>query len=198
MHLVPYLVLTYNYAMSIEIWVDADSVPVNLRQILLRAASRLDLPCFFVADRELSDIKRFIADDTFSRRQRSRDEGETDTERIRAVRSKVRMVVVESAQNSADDFIVENAGESSLCITHDIPLAARLLEKGCTVIDDRGSEYTQSDIRAKLGDRLVNQELRSWGVFAEQQGKIDASRQKSFADMLDKTLTRMKKSKEGM
>ena len=198
MHLVPYLVLTYNYAMSIEIWVDADSVPVNLRQILLRAASRLDLPCCFVADRELSDIKRFITDDTFSRRQRSRDEGETDTERIRAVRSKVRMVVVESAQNSADDFIVENAGESSLCITHDIPLAARLLEKGCTVIDDRGSEYTQSDIRAKLGDRLVNQELRSWGVFAEQQGKIDASRQKSFADMLDKTLTRMKKSKEGM
>ena len=184
--------------MSIEIWVDADSVPVNLRQIILRAASRLDVPCRFVADRELSDIRRFIADDTFSRRQRSRDEGETDTERIRAVRSKVRMVVVESAQNSADDFIVENAGESSLCITHDIPLAARLLEKGCTVIDDRGGEYTLNDIKAKLGDRLVNQELRSWGVFAEQQGKIDASRQKSFADMLDKTLTRMSKTKEGM
>ena len=188
--------MTYNYTMNIDIWVDADSVPANLRQIILRAASRLDSPCRFVADRELPDIRRFVAEDTFSRRQKAREQGESDPDVIRAVRSKVRMDVVQTSENSADDFIVENATGTSLCITHDIPLAARLLEKGCTVIDDRGRQYTADEIRVRLGDRLVNQELRSWGVFSEQQGKMNAANQKNFADMLDRTLTRMRKEEQ--
>lgn len=177
--------------MSFEIWVDADSVPKGLRTIILRAASRLALPCTFVADRSLPDVVQFIADDTFACRQKAREQGMTDPEEIRAVKSAIRMTVVQSAQDSADDFIVDSAPAGSLCITHDIPLAARLLEKGCNVIDDRGSDYTRADIRARLGDRLVNRELRSWGVFAEQQGAMDASGRKAFADNLDRMLTRL-------
>lgn len=177
--------------MPIEIWVDADSVPTNLRQIILRAAARLGCKCCFVADRELADVKQFIAENTYSLRQKARDEGQSDPEAIRSIKSQIRMDVVKTGENSADDYIVENAPASSLCITHDIPLAARLLEKGCTVIDDRGGRYTSDDIRKKLADRLVNQELRSWGVYAEQQGKIDSSRQKKFANMLDSTIAHM-------
>lgn len=182
--------------MSYDIWVDADSVPVNLRQIILRAASRLGCACRFVADRELADVKRFIADDTFRKRQQAREQGESDSDRLKAIRSEVRMEIVSTGENSADDFIVQGARKGSLCITHDIPLASRLLEKGCVVIDDRGYRYTEDEIRVKLADRLVNQELRSWGVFAQQQGKIDAARQKCFADMLDKTLTHMQKEEK--
>ena len=182
--------------MPVDIWVDADSVPTNLRQIILRAASRTDARCFFVADRDLKDIRQFIADDTFSRRQKAKEEGESDESKIKAIKSKISMEVVQSGENSADDFIVDNAQRSQLCITHDIPLASRLLEKGCTVIDDRGCQYTENDIKAKLSDRLVNQELRSWGVFAQQQKKIDVSKQKDFADMLDRTLTRMNKEEQ--
>ena len=177
--------------MPIEIWVDADSVPTNLRQIILRAAARLGCRCFFVADRELADVKQFIAENTYSLRQKARDEGQFDVEVIKSIKSRIRMEIVKTGENSADDFIVENAPEASLCITHDIPLAARLLEKGCTVIDDRGGRYTTDDIRKKLADRLVNQKLRSWGIYAEQQGKIDSSRQKRFADMLDTTIAHM-------
>ncbi len=192
------VVLNYYLAMDFEIWVDADSVPTNLRQIILRAAGRLDLACHFVADRELADVKRFAADDTFARRQKAREEGEADQERLRAIRSRVRMVVVPSGANSADDHVVENAKQGDLCITHDIPLASRLLDKGCTVIDDRGHEFTEDEIRVKLSERLVNQELRSWGVYAEQQSRMGSSNQKSFSDMLDRALTRLaKKAKEG-
>lgn len=182
--------------MSVYIWVDADSVPTNLRQIILRAASRTDAICSFVADRDLKDVRQFIADDTFQRRQKAKEEGMIDETEIKAVKSKISITVVQSGENSADDFIVQNAEKAQLCITHDIPLASRLLEKGCTVIDDRGRQYTDSDIRAKLSDRLVNQELRSWGVFSEQQKKIDASKQKDFADMLDRTLTHMMKEEQ--
>ena len=183
----------YNIYVEFNIWVDADSVPVKLRQMILKAASRTSAPCFFVADRELSDVKSFIAEDTFALREKARQAGQPDASEIRRIKSRISMVVVAYGENSADDYIVEQASESSLCITHDIPLASRLLEKGCTVIDDRGSEYTASDIRARLGDRLVNQELRSWGVFSEQQAKMGQGVQKAFADNLDRTITRMMK-----
>ncbi len=185
------MVLAYNYAMSIEIWVDADSVPTNLRQIILRAASRTGATCHFVADRELPDVKRFIAEDTHLLRQRAKEGGLTDPDSLRSVRSPMHMDVVATGANSADDYIVENAHEASLCITHDIPLAARLLEKGCLAIDDRGNGFTKEQIRAKLSERLVNQELRSWGVFADQQSRMDSSRVKRFADQLDRTITQM-------
>lgn len=180
--------------MDFDIWVDADSVPKNLRQIVLKAASRLGAKCFFVADRVLTDVKQYIADDTFRLRQVLREQGMTDEDIIRATKSRISMVIVSTGANSADDYIVENAEPASLCITHDIPLAARLLEKHCTVIDDRGSEYTDSDIRTRLADRLVNQELRSWGVFAQQQGKMDSRNQKAFSDNFDRIITRMKKA----
>ena len=179
--------------MNFDIWVDVDSVPRNLRQMILKAASRISARCFFVADRELPDVKTYIADDTFALREKARQAGQTDTAELRSIRSSISMVVVSSGENSADDYMVSEASGSSLCITHDIPLAARLLEKGCTVIDDRGGEYTAADIKARLGDRLVNQELRSWGVFSEQQTRMGQGVQKAFADRLDRTITRMMK-----
>lgn len=181
----------YNIYVEFNIWVDADSVPAKLRQMILKAASRTSAPCFFVADRELQDVKAYIAEDTFALREKARQAGQTDASEIRRIKSQICMVVVPSGENSADDYIVEQASAASLCITHDIPLASRLLEKGCTVIDDRGSEYTVADIRARLGDRLVNQELRSWGVFSEQQARMGQGVQKAFADNLDRTISRM-------
>ena len=183
----------YNIYVEFNIWVDADSVPAKLRQMILKASSRTSAPCFFVADRELPDVKAYIAEDTFALREKVRQSGQTDASEIRRIKSQISMVVVPSGENSADDYIVEQVSAASLCITHDIPLASRLLEKGCTVIDDRGAEYTAADIRVRLGDRLVNQELRSWGVFSEQQSRMGQGVQKAFADTLDRTITRMMK-----
>lgn len=176
---------------GMELWIDADSVPKNLRDIILRAAVRTGLPAFFVADRTLPDVELFIQEDTFRLRQALREAGETDKTAIRACRSRIRMVVVENGSDSADNYIVENSNPNSLCITHDIPLASRMLEKGARAIDDRGESYTTQTINARLGNRLVNQKLREMGVFAEQQSKMKGSCAKAFADNLDRTLTAM-------
>lgn len=178
---------------DMEIWIDADSVPRNLRGVVLRAAVRTSLPTFFVADRTLSDVELFIQEDTFRLRRALREAGETDKAVIKACRSKISMVVVENGADSADNYIVENSKPNSLCITHDIPLASRMLEKGARAIDDRGESYTSQTINARLGDRLVNQKLREMGVFAEQQSKMKGSYAKAFADNLDRTLTTMLK-----
>ena len=100
--------------MLFEIWVDADSVPKGLRTIILRAAARLGLSCSFVADRSLPDVVQYIADDTFALRQKARGEGVSDPEAIKAVRSRIRMVVVQSGSDSADDHIVQSLNHFAL------------------------------------------------------------------------------------
>lgn len=170
--------------MIFEIWVDSDSIPNNLKGIILKAAVRLGTAAVFVADRELPDVKQFIAEDTFRVRSENND---------RSLKSKIRMIVVKTGANSADDYIVENAPEGSLCITHDIPLASRLLEKGCKVIDDRGLTFSSSNINSLLGDREVNSVLREMGVFAQQQTKQGKSNVKAFSDNFDRTISVMLK-----
>ncbi|MCR5761130.1 MAG: DUF188 domain-containing protein [Sphaerochaetaceae bacterium] len=166
-----------------DIWVDADSLPKDLRPVVIRLSQRLEVPLYFTADRSLPDVAGFICTDT----DRIRKENNDST-----LKSNVKMVVVKTGENSADNYIAEHAQEGSLCITHDIPLAARLLEKNCTVIDDRGGTYTSDNIKALLADRSVNAELRSWGVFSEQQSKHSKTSTKNFADNLDRTATKMK------
>ncbi len=180
--------------MDIELWIDSDSVPKNLRNIILKAATRLDLPTFFVADRNLSDIELFIQEDTFKKRQSLREKGQTPNSVLRNCKSKISMIVVKSAPNSADDYIVEHSHIPALCITHDIPLASRMLEKGAFAIDDSGESFTSQNIKVRLGDRLVNEKLREMGVFAECKSKTKDSSTKAFADNLDRTLTFMMKN----
>lgn len=167
-----------------SIWVDSDSIPKSLRTIILRLGIRIDKPVYFVADRELADVKQFIAEDTHRVRTENED---------KSLKSKISMVIVNTGENSADDYIVNNIDSGSFCITHDIPLASRLLEKNAFVIDDRGNTYTSDNIKAKLMDREVNSELRTWGVFAEQQKKQDRTSVKEFADNLDREINRLQK-----
>lgn len=175
-----------------DIWVDADSVPRTHRPIILKAAARLGFRTYFVADRPLGDVDGFASEQTHRLREELKATGVEDEAQIKACRSNISMVVVSTGADSADDYIVENVKCPALCITHDIPLASRLLEKGVDVIDDRGETYTNEDIKTRLGDRLVNQELRTMGVFA-QQSRIGVSLTKAFADNLDRTITKMLK-----
>ncbi len=170
--------------MKFDIWVDADSIPKNLRAIILKAAVRLNTAAYFVADRSLPDVKQFIAEDTHRIRTEKND---------KQLKSQIKMIIVESGENRADDYIVENALSGSLCVTHDIPLASRLLEKNCTVLDDRGGQYSRQDIKSRLSDRAVNAELRTWGVFSNEQKKQKLSDVKAFADKFDSTVNHLLK-----
>lgn len=169
-----------------DIWVDSDSIPNNLKPIIMKAAVRINAAAVFVADRDLKDVRQFISEDTCRIRKEKND---------RSLKSKISMIVVQSGQDSADNYIVENAKEGSLCITHDIPLAARLLEKKCHVIDDRGMTYSQENINALLSERNVNSQLREMGVFASQQSKQGKENTKLFSDNFDRTLTLLLKEK---
>ena len=147
-----------------KIWVDADAAPNDVKEIVARAALRLEVPALLVANHRI----RPPANNPF-----------------------VEGVRVGGGPDAADDHIADGAEPGDLAITADIPLAARLVEKGVVTLDPRGEEYTEGSIGHRLSIRDFMEELRSQGV---QTGGPDAYGQKEkqdFANAFDRALARL-------
>ncbi len=97
--------------------VDADSVDVRLRQIIIRGCCRKGVNVLFVSDRPLKDVSD-----------------------AHITHGNVSQAVVKTDFDSADDFIFEHRFDEMFCITHDRILQERLQKAGVRVIDKRGSE----------------------------------------------------------
>ena len=62
--------------------------------------------------------------------------------------------------DAADNWIVENIAIRDICITADIPLAARCLDKGARVLGPNGKPFTADGIGMALGMRELSRHLR--------------------------------------
>jgi uncharacterized protein YaiI (UPF0178 family) len=178
---------------ELHLLIDADSVPVPIRAVILRLAVRRNLPAMFVADRVLKDVLLAQEEHTASLRKKAKEEGETDMERVHARRSGITQVTVPVADGSADDYLVGHVTLPALAITHDVPLSARLVEKGVVVLDDRGNVFTKENVSARLSERNVNMILREYGIASEKNKRLDAAQVKAFSDAFDRTITKITK-----
>jgi hypothetical protein len=150
----------------VRIWIDADAAPRDVKDIVFRAALRLQVPVVLVSNLLLGLPRgnRFVT----------------------AVR-------VEGGPDIADKYIAEHADAGDLAVTADIPLAAKLVEKGAVVLDPRGDEYTPSNIGERLSVRDFMDGLRSTGVETGGPRPWSARDRQSFASALDRVLTRMRR-----
>ena len=96
------------------IWVDADACPNVIKEILFRAAERVQMPLTLVANQNLR-----IPPSKF----------------IRSMR-------VPAGFDVADNEIVRLCSPEDLVITADIPLAARCLAKGAFALSFKGKPWT--------------------------------------------------------
>lgn len=143
-----------------NIWVDADSCPVVIKEILYRAADRTNTLVTLVANRTLRIPKsRFI-----------------------------KFLLVESGFDVADNEIVKRMGEGDLVITADIPLAAEVVEKEGIALNPRGELYTKENIRARLNMRDLMETLRSGDIQTEGPPPLNQKARQQFANNLDKFL----------
>src|SRR5690606_27361139 len=110
------------------IYVDADACPVKAE--VVRVAERHALPVVFVSNGGLRP---------------SRD-------------PMVRHVVVPGSFDAADNWIVENAAAGDVAVTADVPLAARLVEKGLHVLGPTGRLFTRETIGMALAMRNLKQD----------------------------------------
>ena len=144
------------------IWVDADAVPRAVKEILFRAATRLELPVVLVANQSLSTPRH---------------------------NPHVTSVRVPGGPDEADAHIAEHAVEGDLAITADIPLAAKLVEQGVHVLDPRGEEYTKENVGHRLSIRDFMESLRGSGVDTGGPKPYGDREKQDFAAALDRLLT---------
>lgn len=147
-----------------KIWVDADAAPRDVKDIVARAALRLEVATLLVANQRMQTP----ANNPF----------------VTAVR-------VEGGPDVADDHIAENAVPGDLAVTADIPLAARLVAKGVSTIDPRGTEYNEENIGERLSVRDFMDQLRSSGVETGGPSGWGTREKQAFAATLDRVLTRL-------
>ncbi len=142
------------------IWVDADACPRILKDVLYRAATRLQRRLILVAHQALQiPASQWI-----------------------------RRVQVEPGFDAADRYIEENARRGDLVITNDIPLAANVIPNGVAVINPRGEILHKENIRERLRVRNLMEEIRSSGQTAGGPPPLDNTDKAKFANALDRWL----------
>lgn len=156
---------------TILLFVDADSFPKMLRPIILKAVVKRQVPTLFAADRTLPDVEAIM--------------------KRNSAQHLLFFQLVEAGEDSADNFLVEQAQPGALAITRDIVLADRLAQKELTVLDDRGHTYTKENISERLSMRNQMTLLREQGIYAEQTKRLTNRDKREFANALDRELTKL-------
>jgi uncharacterized protein YaiI (UPF0178 family) len=150
-----------------QIWVDGDAMPGEIKEIILRAAARLELPTILVANKNVH-----VGHGAF-----------------------VTFVRVTKGADVADAYIVASARPGDFCISADIPLAALLVAKGVTVIDPRGDLYSTDTVGERLAMRDFMAGLRESGVETGGPPPFDAKAKQRFAARFDQLVTRALKGR---
>ena len=140
-----------------EIFVDGDACPV--REEVYRVAERLGLIVHVV-----SNGSRPIRPPANPR---------------------IRMVTVAAGADIADDWIAERITGSDVCVTSDIPLAARCLAAGGRALSPTGRHWTPDNIGGALAGRAVSQHRREIGMTTGGPAPLTKADRSKFLSALD-------------
>lgn len=148
-----------------QIWIDADACPGEIKELLFRAAKRTGIKVTLVANQP-----------------------------IRTPRSEfIDSILVGTDMNAADRRIVELLGPGDLVITADIPLAADVVAGGGQALNPRGELYTDANIGERVAVRDLLDELRGGGLVTGGPANFSAKDRQAFANQLDRWLAATKK-----
>lgn len=145
-----------------KIWIDADAAPFEAKEIIFRAARRLNIETILVANTPLA---------------------------LPGNAPMVKSIAVREGANMADRYIAAHAAGEDVVITADIPLAGDLVTNSITVIDPRGEIYTPDNIAARLSVRNFMDDLRGAGQTLRGNRPYDERHKQAFASALDRALT---------
>lgn len=140
-----------------HIWIDADACPGQVKDIVFRLSDRTGLPVTLVANQSIHVPQSEI----------------------------INCVVVAHGADVADSHIVDQMSSGDLVITADIPLAARVIEKGGTAIDVRGETLTKESIGSRLAMRDLMESIRSSGMPTPGPKPFGKKDVQAFANALD-------------
>lgn len=147
----------------VEIYVDADACPV--KDEVVRVATRHDLKTYMVSDGGIRPSQSAL----------------------------VELVIVDQGPDAADDWIADHIQKTDICITNDIPLAARCLERGALAIKPNGEPFTDNGIGMALANRELMQGLRESGEITGGPRPFRKSDRSAFLNHLETTVQTAKR-----
>lgn len=151
--------------LPLKIWVDADACPKEVKEVILKACLRFQLPAIFVANQFL----RLPHDPLVS------------------------MIQVEAGADVADQYIVDHCVEGDLVITADVPLAGKIIEKKAIGLDHRGEFFDEESISERLSMRNFMQDLRDQGMVTGGPSSYGQKEKILFTNSLDRFLQKQSK-----
>jgi uncharacterized protein len=79
------------------------------------------------------------------------------------VDQRIRLALVAEGPDAVDDWIAERIGPGDICVTADVPLAARCLKRGASAIGATGRRFTLDNIGTALAARDIAAHIRESG-----------------------------------
>ncbi len=143
-----------------QIWVDADACPAAIKEILYRVAARTEIPVILVANKAIRTPRSLY----------------------------IRSITVPGGFDVADQHIAQQVERGDLVITADVPLAAKVIERGGQALNPRGELYTAENIGERLSVRDFMDELRSGGTITGGPATFSKRDREAFANQIDRLL----------
>ena len=155
----------YNAATMLDLYIDADACPV--RAEAFKVAERYQLSAIVVT-----------------------------CGNVRAPRDpRIRQVLVEAGPDAADDWIAQHIGPGDICVTNDLPLAARCLERDAGVITPTGHAFTKANIGEALARRELSAYLRETGAKTGGPSALAQRDRSRFLQALDTMINQIRRQK---
>ena len=136
------------------IYVDADACPV--KEEIIRVAERHNCNVVMVADGGLRPSRHDL----------------------------VRNHIVPQGADAADDWIAQSIGAGDICVTNDIPLAKRCLEKSANAIRPNGRVFDEANIGMALAMRDLKQHIREANQSQTYNAAFTKADRSAFLDSL--------------
>ncbi len=150
---------------AVTIYVDGDACPV--REEVYKVSDRLGLAVFVV-----SNGSRPI-----------RPTG----------RPLVQLITVEAGADIADDWIAERITASDVCVTSDIPLASRCLERKARALAPNGKVWTPDNSGSALAGREISRHMREIGMATGGPSPLTKQDRSRFLSALDSAIQAAKR-----
>ena len=147
-----------------QIWVDADACPGEIKELLFSSAKRTKTKVTLVANQPMRTPRSEFVDS----------------------------LLVPEGMDVADRRIVELVKPGDLVITADIPLAAEVVAGGGQALNPRGELYTDANVGERLAIRNLLDEMRGGGQITGGPASFNAKDRQAFANQLDRWLTAAK------
>ena len=143
-----------------KFWIDGDSCPRKAMDIALRVHGRQNLLVVVVADRDIPGVLEKGAE----------------------------LILVPHGSGDADELIDRDSISGDIVLTRDFALGLRLMEKGLTVLNDRGKIWTLTKLKARVEEAELMRALRDGGIAREVGRSYGPKDTHDFAAALDRLI----------